>query len=71
MCVGYISARSVSSPHRDEVTTDPMLLNMKNNTLSLIINIIFQKVLTLIYYVQPETLAVIYWNLYVVLKCYV
>ena len=29
--VGYIFARNASSPHRDEVTTDLMLVNMRNN----------------------------------------
>ena len=50
---------------------DQMLLNMKINIFFLISNIILPKVLNLLNHVQPETLAVIYWKLYVVLKCYI
>ena len=71
MCVGYIFARSASSPQRDEVRTEWMLLSMENNVFPLISNIILPKVSTLLYPVQPEMLAVIYWNLYLVLKCYI
>ena len=68
MYVGYIFARSVSSPHCDGVTIDPLLLNMKNIIFPLISSIILPKMLTLLYPLQPETLAVVYWNLYVVLE---
>ena len=48
MCIEYIFARGVSSPHHDEVTTDPMLLSMGNNIFPLISHIILQKVLTVL-----------------------
>ena len=70
MCVGYIFARNASSPHRDEVTTDPKLLNMKNCIFSFICNIIHLEVLNRFYPVQSGRLVVIDWNLYVVLKLY-
>ena len=62
-CVGYISDRSVSSPRLDEARIGPMLFNVKNDMFLLGTNIILPKVLTLLYPVQPETLAVVYWNL--------
>ena len=71
MCGRSIFNRSASSPPRDDVTTDPTLLNMKNDIFPLIYNIVLSKVLTLHYPVHPEMLAVIYWNLYVVLKWYI
>ena len=71
MCVGYIFVWSTSSPHHDEVTTDPKSLSMKCNIFPLISNIILPKVLTLPYPEQHETLALVYWNLYMVLKCYI
>ena len=52
-CVGYIFARGAMSPQCDEVTMDSVLLNMKNDVFVLISNIILQKVLTLLYPVQP------------------
>ena len=36
--VGYIFARSASSPHRDEVTADLILFNMKNDTVKPVCN---------------------------------
>ena len=60
MCVRYIFARNVSSPQNKEGTTDPLLLDKKNNIfIFLISNIIIPEVLILIYLVQPERLAVI------------
>ena len=44
---------------------------MKNGIFPLISNTILPKLLTLIYHAQPETLAVIYQNRYVALKCYI
>ena len=68
MCVGYILAWNASAPRRDEVTTDLLLLRyeMKYNLFHLISTIIPSKVLTLL-----EPLAEIFWNLYVLLKCYI
>ena len=71
ICVRYMFTRSTSSPHHDEVTTDPVLLNIKNAIFYLISNIILPKVLSLLYPVQHEKLAVIYWNLYVVPKYHI
>ena len=48
-----------------------MLFDMKNDRFPLISNTIIPKVTTLLYPVQHETLCVIYWNLHVVLKCYI
>ena len=70
MCVGYFFVRSASLPRRDEVTTGPTVLNMTNNIFPLVSNVIIPKVLTLFYSAHYETLAVVYWNLYVVLKYY-
>ena len=71
MCVRYIADKSAPSPHHDEVTTDSILLNMKNDMFLLVSNIILSKMLTLLYPVQPESLAVIYLNMYVVIRCYI
>ena len=60
MCGRSIFNRSALLPPRDEVTMDPTLLNMKNDKLPLISNIILPKMLTLLYPVHPEMLAVIY-----------
>ena len=51
-CVGYIYAKSASSPERDEVTTDFMLAIMKNSTFDFYHN--SSCVLTICY---PETLT--------------
>ena len=45
------------------------VLNMKNCIFFLISKIIVPEVSTLLYPIQSERLAVIYWNLYMVLKC--
>ena len=68
ICVEYIFVQS-SSPLDREVKMDLMLVNMKNNLFPLISTIILPKVLTLCYPVHLETLAVIYWNSCVALKC--
>ena len=50
MCVESILTRSASSPNYDEVTTDLMLTNMKNNIFPLLSTIIFPKMLILCSY---------------------
>ena len=50
MCVESILTRSASSPDYDEVTTDLMLTNMKNNIFPLLSTIIFPKMLILCSY---------------------
>ena len=54
MCVGYIISINTSSARRDEVKTDTMFLNVKNDIFLLISNIILPEVLILLYAVQPE-----------------
>ena len=43
MCVRYISEKSASSPHRDEMTTDLTLFNMKNDTFLLLSSTVLAK----------------------------
>ena len=64
VCVGYIFARSASLLHRKKVTTNPMHPNMKDNIFHITSSIILPRLLNLRYPVQPETLAVSYWNLW-------
>ena len=69
MCVDYILARIVLSPDREELTAGLMITNIKINIFPLISTIFIPTVLTLCYLAHIETLAVIYQNLYVALKC--
>ena len=69
MHVEYILTESASPLDRDEVKMDLVLVNMKNNIFPLISTIILPKVLILCYPVHIETLAVIFWNSCVELKC--
>ena len=50
-------AKRVLSTHRDEVTADLVLHNIRNDIFSQISTIILPKVLTLLYPVQPKTLV--------------
>ena len=68
--VHFCQKRLIATPH-DEVTTDLMLLNMTHNIFPVIFTIILPNMLTLPCPVRAETLVVIYWNLYVILKCYI
>ena len=56
---------------RDEITTDLMSINMKNNIFPLISTIIRPNMLTLCCPVQLETLGVVYLNLHVALARYI
>ena len=69
ICAGYILARSASSP--DTQWGDNRPDTMKNDLFLPISTIILPKVLNLLYFLQPQKFAVIYWNLYQVLKCYI
>ena len=68
ICVEHVLTRSVLPLDRDEVKTDLMLTNMKNDLCPLISTIVPKKILTLCYPVYFETLAVIYWISCVTLK---
>ena len=66
ICIRYISAWSASSLHCDELSMDPMVLNRKYDIFPRISTVILPKVLARLYPVQPEMLAMIYWNLYAI-----
>ena len=66
-CFEYSLAKSASSPNRDELTTDTLLVNMKNHIFPVISTVIIPKMLTICYPVELETLNLIYWNIYVAL----
>ena len=71
ICIRYISAWSTLSLHCDELSMDPMVLNRKYDIFPRISTVILPKVLARLYHVQPEMLAMIYWNLYAILICYI